>query len=300
MPWYQHRFNHPLALKTVFSIIPRLPKSAHPPIAALTAFFFFLALGKERKAILRNLCVVSPSNAVLRVWKAYRTFYAFCDLLVSYCYISKADWRQLDSMLLGPDHSREEIRRCLEMKKGVIVWTAHLGNYELASRLLEVHNTVVHVARVVDRNKPAEVMLRDMMQNDRLRVVDLNADILASVRLVHALRENEIVAIQGDRIHGDYVGEAGFFGRRTRFPLGPFLLSYISGAPILPGFVIRKRWLRYSVVVGKPIYVNRTSNREADLQAAMEKAVSFLQHAVGAYSDQWLNFFDFWAKQAPR
>jgi len=186
------------------------------------------------------------------------------------------------------------------MRKGLIVWTAHLGNWEFASRLLEMHDVQVNVARVVEQDKPAEVMLRDLMKNERLRIVELNTDILASVRLVHALRENQIVAIQGDRIYSNYCGNADFFGLKTRFPLGPFLLSYVSGAPILPGFVVREGWQRYRVITGDPIQIVHTDDREKDLQIALEQAVSFLQETVKAYSDQWLNFFDFWTVQSPQ
>ena len=44
-----------------------------------------------------------------------------------------------------------------------------------------------------------------------------------------------------------------FFHNLLAFPLGPFLLSQVSGAPVLPGFVIRQGWLRYRVLMGDPI-----------------------------------------------
>jgi lauroyl/myristoyl acyltransferase len=299
-PWYHHRFNHPAALKTVFSIIPKVPKVFHPPIAAVTALLFFLALGKERKAIYKNLKYIHPSGVLCRQWKTYKTFYSFCDFIVSYCYVPNADHTQLKSMLADPDYSGEKIERCLRMQNGLIVWTAHLGNWEFASRLLELHDVPVNVARVVERGKPAEIMLRDMMQSNRLRIVELNEDIFASVRLIHALRENQIVAMQGDRAFSDYCGNAVFFGRKTKFPLGPFLLSYVSGAPILPGFVIREGWLQYRVITGNPIEIVHTNDREKDLQNALEQAVGFLEQTVGSYSDQWVNFFDFWTMQSAR
>jgi KDO2-lipid IV(A) lauroyltransferase len=142
-------------------------------------------------------------------------------------------------------------------------------------------------------------MLRNLMQNNLLKIEDLSGDILASIRLIHALRNNEIVAIQGDRIYSNYCGTATFFGQDTRFPLGPFLLSYISGSPVLPGFVIRDKWLRYRVVMGDPIVIQHTEDRDRDLRAALEQAIAFLQQTVKANSDQWLNFFDFWSIQSP-
>jgi predicted LPLAT superfamily acyltransferase len=298
-PWYQHKFNHPLALKIVFSTIPRLPVAFHPPIAAATALFFFLVLRKERKAILRNLEHICPASGIRQWWKAYKTFYSFCDFMVSYCYVPAAGHLQLKSMLADPYHGADKIDQCLQMGKGLIVWTAHLGNWEFASRLLEMHGVQVNVARMVEQDKPAEIMLRNLMQNDRLRIVELNRDRLASVRLMYALRENQIVAIQGDRIYSDYCGIAAFFGQKTRFPLGPFFLSYASGAPILPGFVVREGWLRYRVIMGDPIQIAHTNDRERDLQTALERTVGFLQQTVRDHSTQWLNFFDFWTMQSP-
>jgi predicted LPLAT superfamily acyltransferase len=297
--WYQHKFNSPIFLKIVFHTIPRLPRILHPPIAAVTALVFFLLLGKERRGILENLKHIRPCNRMHQLWKAYRTFYSFCDFVVSYCYVPHTERSQLESMLASPERGAKKIESCLRKGNGLIVWTAHLGNWEFASRLLELHGVKVHVARVVEQGKPAENMLRSMMQNDLLKIVDLNGDVLASVKLVHALRENEIVAIQGDRIYSDYCGIAEFFGKDTKFPMGPFLLSYLSGAPVLPGFVVRDRWLRYRVLMGDPIQIDCSKDQEEALRLAMEKSVSFLQNAVRNYSDQWLNFFDFWAMQSP-
>jgi KDO2-lipid IV(A) lauroyltransferase len=117
--------------------------------------------------------------------------------------------------------------------------------------------------------------------------------------LLHALRENEIVAIQGDRLYHAHWATARFFGAEMRFPLGPFILARISGAPVLPGFVVREQWLKYRVIMGEPIRVADTGDRERDLQEAVQQAVAFLEKNVRAYDYQWLNFFDVWATQMP-
>jgi KDO2-lipid IV(A) lauroyltransferase len=156
----------------------------------------------------------------------------------------------------------------------------------------------VNVARVVERDKPAEAMLRDLMTNDRLRAVDLNEGPIASMKLLAALRGNEIVAIQGDRVYQGFSAELPFFGAPASFPLGPFFLAYITGAPVLPGFVVRKGWLRYRVIMSDPIELPQTGDRERDLEAGLRQAVRFLEENVRKYHDQWLNFFEFWPAAA--
>jgi predicted LPLAT superfamily acyltransferase len=99
-----------------------------------------------------------------------------------------------------------------------------------------------------------------------------------------------------------------FFSQPTSFPLGPFLLSQVSGAPVLPGFVIREGWLRYRALMGDPIApapsqvksqvtsqaTSGEDNRDAGLQEALGHAVRFLEKTLTSHYDQWMNFFEFW------
>jgi KDO2-lipid IV(A) lauroyltransferase len=88
-----------------------------------------------------------------------------------------------------------------------------------------------------------------------------------------------------------------FFNAPAEFPLGPFLLSQVSGAPVLPGFVVRSGWLRYRVLMGKPILPSSSGNRDEDQRRGLLQAVLFLEAQLSDYYDQWVNFFDFWPVQ---
>jgi len=100
--------------------------------------------------------------------------------------------------------------------------------------------------------------------------------------------------MQGDRVYQGFCANLPFFGRKAAFPLGPFLLSLVAGCPLLPGFVVRERWLRYRVVMGTPILPVDTGNREADLKAGLAQAAGFLEATLKSFPEQWLNFFEFW------
>ena len=296
--WYKHGYHTPLSHRLVFGIIPWVPKFLHPPIALVTAFIFFCLLGNERRALVSNLKRICGGSNLSRLRRAYWVFYSFCDFMVAYCYVPQASRARLVAMLTCPYDAGDVIDSCLAEGNGLIVWTAHLGNWEFASRLLELHGRPVNVARVVEQGNSAESVLRDLMTNDLLRVVQLNDDPMAPLKLLHSLRSNEIVAIQGDRIYQPFTARTLFFGTQTPFPMGPFLLSYVSGAPIMPGFVVRDGWLRYRVITGQPIHLPHTGNREHDLQIGLEEAVRLLENTVKDYPDQWLNFYEFWKEDA--
>jgi predicted LPLAT superfamily acyltransferase len=298
--WYEHRFHNITAQRFIFAIMPRLPRFLHPPVAAITALIFFLMLKRERRAVARNLRRVSGKRGLALQWKVLWVFYSFCDLMVSYCYVPQATDDQLLSMLVGPERGAAKIEQALAAGNGLIVWTAHVGNWEFASRLLEMHGRPVNVARVVE-DKPAEILLRNLMASERLKIVDLREGVAATLELLQALRRNEIVAMQGDRVYQRHSAEVAFFSQPTSFPLGPFLLSQVSGAPVMPGFVIRQGWLRYHAMMGDPIAPpsqvisqSGTDDRDARLQAALSEAVRFLEKTLTTHYDQWMNFFDFW------
>lgn len=321
--WYEHRFHNLTALRMIFVIMPRLPRFLHPPVAAATALIFFFMLKQERRAVTGNLRQVSGKRGLALHRKVYWVFYSFCDLMVSYCFVPQATHSQLLGMLVDQERGAAKIDQCLAAGNGLIVWTAHVGNWEFASRLLEMHGRPVNVARVVE-DKPAEITLRNLMASERLKIVDLSEGVPATIELLQALRRNEIVAMQGDRVYQRHCAEVPFFSQPTSFPLGPFLLSQVSGAPVLPGFVIRQGWLRYRALMGDPILpvpsrvtsqapsqvssqVNSQINfqitsqtipsdddRDAGLQEALGQAVRFLEKTLRSHYDQWMNFFEFW------
>ncbi|MGP0020840.1 MAG: hypothetical protein ACLPHP_19885 [Candidatus Sulfotelmatobacter sp.] len=291
--WYEHRFHNIPAQRIIFAIIPRLPRIVHPPIALVTALIFFVMLKQERRAVAGNLRRVSGKRGLALQWKVYWVFYSFCDLMVSYCYVPQATHSELLGMLVEPERGAAKIEQCLASGNGLIVWTAHLGNWEFASRLLEMHGRPVNVARVVE-DKPAEITLRNLMASERLKIVDLREGAAATIELLQALRRNEIVAMQGDRVYQRHSANVPFFSQLASFPLGPFLLSRVSGAPVLPGFVIREGWLRYQACMGDPIAPVPAGDGDAGLQGALGEAVRFLEKTLTTHYDQWMNFFDFW------
>jgi predicted LPLAT superfamily acyltransferase len=297
-PWYRHHYHSPLSLRIVFATIPRLPRLLHPPLAAVTAALFFALLGAERRAVIRNLQVVTGRPAWRLLFIAYRVFYSFCDFVVSYCFVPGASRQELLSMLSEPERGAAAIDACLSEGRGLVVWTAHLANTELASRLLELHGRRVNVARVVEPGNPAEARLRDLMASERLRVVDLT-DPMATVELLHALRAGEIVAMQGDRVFGGQGVEVPFFGRSTHFPVGPFALAWAAGAPVLVGLVVRTGWLRYRMVIGPTLRLDPESPRDRAVRGALLRAVGFLEEHLLRFPSQWLNFYDFWPAGAP-
>ena len=170
---------------------------------------------------------------------------------------------------------------------GVVSVTAHVGNWELAGRLLASRwARRTHVVVAPEDSELERWVRRD---GDGMRFVPRLRPAIG-VELLAALRRGEVVAIQGDRALGTR-GDVSipFFGRPARFPLGPFLLARAAGAPIVPAFCVLDRGYRYTVQVAKPMVVER-----GEEEAAARAWVGLLEDVVRDHPTQWFNFFDVW------
>jgi lauroyl/myristoyl acyltransferase len=173
---------------------------------------------------------------------------------------------------------------------GLVSVTAHVGNWELAGRLLATGaSRRTHVVVAPDEAPELERWVR--RDGDGVRFVP-RAHPAIGVALLGALRRGEVVALQGDRAIGSRADVSiPFFGLPARFPLGPFVLARAAGVPVLPAFCVLDHGYRYTLRVGKPI----TVERGAEEQAA-HAWVGLLEDVVRDHPTQWFNFFDVWAQ----
>ena len=85
-------------------------------------------------------------------------------------------------------------------------------------------------------------------------------------------------------------------GVREGYPLsrGPYLLSYVSGAPILPTFIVLADDGRYTPIVSEPIFPVRTGSRDRDVLGLAQKVARVMEEFIRRYPDQWYMFYPYW------
>jgi lauroyl/myristoyl acyltransferase len=128
--------------------------------------------------------------------------------------------------------------------------------------------------------------------------VDYNtAGALLSFDLLKALRDGEIVSIQGDRVEGDVAQVAArLFGAEAKMPTGPFVLSLVAQTPIYPLFIARTGCRRYGIIVRKPIRVQSMGDREADISKGVTEWCGILEEVIAGHWEQWFAFVPIFAK----
>jgi lauroyl/myristoyl acyltransferase len=182
----------------------------------------------------------------------------------------------------------EGVERLAQLSGGLISLTAHVGNWELAGRLLAGRSArPTHVVVAPDEARDLRRWVR--RDGEGVRFVSRSRPTV-SLELLAALRRGEVVGVQGDRALGTKGDvEIPFFGRPARFPLGPFLLSSRVGVPLLPAFCLLDAQYRYVVKIAEPFTAAR-----GEEEGAAHTWVTALETIVREYPTQWFNFFDIW------
>ena len=271
--------------------IINLPFHFYPVSILFCTFFFFFLAAPARRAILANLAVILPgSSRAMNYLRAFRTLYNFA-WTISEAAIYRINKEQFSYEIIGARWLDE-----LGAARGAIVLTAHMGNYDLGAALFaEKFHREIRVVRAPEPDRQTAQHLSASLEQagEGAVKVDYNtAGALLSFDLLKALRDGEIVSIQGDRVDGDVAHViARLFDTEVRLPNGPFVLSFVADVPIYPLFIARSGYRCYQIIVREPIQVRRESGtREEGIDKGVAQWCAVLEEITAQHWDQWFAF----------
>jgi len=271
--------------------IVNLPFYFYPVNLVFFTLFFFFFAAPARRTVLANLGVILPGSSwAINHLRAFRTFYNYA------CTISEAAIHKINKEEFSYEIVGAEWLEQLGAAPGAIVLTAHMGNYDLGAALFaEKFHREIRMVRAPEPDRQTAEHLSASVEKagDGAVKVDYNtAGALLSFDLLKALREGEIVSIQGDRVEGDVAQiSARLFGKEVRLPNGPFVLALVAQMPIYPLFIARSGYRSYQVIVREPIRVlRRSGTREDDIEEGVAKWCAVLEEIIAPRWDQWFAF----------
>lgn len=192
------------------------------------------------------------------------------------------------------------LEKMMSQKEGAILLSAHLGNWELAGRLLAKNEKYKKKIFVVMLQAEAEHIKRFMdsfSSQPIFEVIPIQEGMKAIMKIVSVLEQGHVVCIHGDRsLEGGRTERGMLLGAPAQFPILPYHLSHSLGVPVYRVYGLKKGWWEYHFYAKDGFVCTREkgeSKAEASrrwLQSYLDDLEEFLQK----YPYQWFNFFPFW------
>jgi len=213
----------------------------------------------------------------------------------------------LFEFLKAPSLSDDEIRRMVPVPaetyahfdelrargKGLIIISAHFGNWELLCRRgsMDGYKFAV-VARKADDGMTA---ITDYVRESG--GYDVLARGSSAKPILQKLKQGGIVAMLPDQKSEDVF--VPFFGRLTGTVAGPAALALRTGAPIAIVFCARLPDGTFKIETTPDIDQSSTGDLEADKTRIMADITAEIEKIVRKYPEQWLWLHDRWKSPIP-
>ena len=272
-----------------------LPLSAARAVGCALGLIAYGLLRSQRRLALEHLDRAlgrSLSRSARRA-VARRAFCHLGENVMEWLQLANLSTAQLQRLVSS--EGVEHLRQALSKGNGAIAITPHFGNWELIPLYLKSLGFEGGVLARRLRYPEYESFLITLRGSRGIPTYARGS--LKEVAKV--LRANQVVGMLPDQdmdsLEGVFVN---FFGRPAHTPVGPAALSLMTGAPIIPCFILRESG-RFRFIIEPPVPTPQTPDRAAALQALTQRWSDVIESYIRRYPDHWVWMHRRWKTQPP-
>ncbi|MFH1575104.1 MAG: DUF2062 domain-containing protein, partial [Acidobacteriota bacterium] len=269
-------------------------------LLGLVVPYYVIIRGRARRSASHYLRRRFPGRSP--VWRFFATavhFYRFGQTLIDQAALG----------ILGPECLRvefaggERFRRLALRRRGLVMITSHVGNWQTAMARIGHLAVPVHFQFRLEEHTRGRHFFDVAGGQDRFRIVSPDGFMGGLIELTNALRAGECAAVMGDRSFGAAARHEIFLGAPAAFPVTPYHLAITSGADLI--VLLTRRTGRLSVCI-ECVRIGSarragTAPRDEQIGILLKRYVRCLERYLVESPLMWFNFFDFWNgdKQTP-
>ncbi len=257
----------------------------------IVAFYFFIFSGRafsHQYSFFKYRLGFSVPRAVLSV---YLNYYWFGQTIIDKIVMMSGIPNPIRFQFEGEDF----LRQMVSQKKGGLLLSAHMGNWEIAGHLLQRLGTEMHIVMYDGEEQQIKDYLESITEKHSARIILIKEDLSHIYAIQEALSKNAFVCMHADRfLEGNKTISASFLQKPALFPAGPFLLARTFQVPVSYVFAMKDNAYDYHFYASPPkIY---SGNRESAIHDMLRDYSSAMENTIRKYPLQWYNYYDFWLK----
>ena len=234
-------------------------------------------------------------NFLQRIYCTYKLFINQGKHLIDRFYIVSG-LGEFDIELQGYDKIQSLLS---DSKKGAILLTAHVGNWQVAMTVLKRLGKTVYLLMSPEENVAVKNTIGIDSDREKVRIISTEDFLGGAIEIIKAIDEGNLVSVMGDRSEGYNSTEVNFFGEKARFPYGAFSIAAAARCPViilLSAKIFKKKYIVDITYVILPQYSYRDKKHE-DIRSWVQEYARILEDYAAKYPFQWFIFRDIWKKE---
>jgi KDO2-lipid IV(A) lauroyltransferase len=277
-------------LKTMSKLVCCLPYGALAPIGKGLGTLYYHIVKKQRNlsiAHMRRGMGYSEDEAKKMTMKlCHHMGQSFLEMM----WMPRLNKDNI-SKYVEMDHP-EYVADALKEGHGIVVLTAHIGNWEwMAARLAMEGFPVTTVVKRQPNDQHTKIL------NEYREMVGVEVFSRGTTELVaaaKALKKGKILGFLADQDAGRSGAFIEFLGEMASTPLGPAVFAKRFRSPVIPIFIVRKPEGGHRMLIQPPVQLQATGDEERDLYENTKRMTKIIEDVIRAYPQNWLWFQRRW------
>lgn len=256
-------------------------------VLIFVAFYYFLTQYKSNKAIFYYFNKRQKFSYLKSKLSVYKSYFTFGQTLIDKTAIQAG----LRNKFTYEFDGVELLFQLLEEKKGGILISAHIGNFEIAEHFFgEIDlNCQINLVTTDREHSVIKEYLESVTKKSSIKFIIVNDDMSHIFDINNALSNNELICFTGDRyFEGTKSLTEDLLGQPANFPAGPFLIASKLKVPVVFVYVMKEANLHYH------LYARKAEIKHRDVQGVLKAYTTSVETILKKYPMQWFNYFDFW------
>jgi KDO2-lipid IV(A) lauroyltransferase len=285
----------------ILSSLAVLPRRSAVGLGILISRICYPFLGKLRRVGLRSLELAYPEKsdaertALLK--GSFRSLGRTLGVVGGFGRVTRENIGDLIECEFDAEFE-EAFQRARREKRGFIILTGHVGNWELFALAYSIFFEPSNLLSRKMDNPLIDEMVFELRSSFGNRQID---KVNSAGPILRILREGNSVGILADvNSHPKEGVFAPFFGIEACTTAGVAMLAQRANALIMPMFAVwNEEKGRYSMINEKAIEPRDTGDRKKDIEETTAEFTAAIERVVRAYPEQWIWIHRRWKTRPP-
>ncbi len=234
-------------------------------------------------------------NTLQRICGVYRLFINQGKNLIDRYYVVLRPG-QFDTEIRGYDKIKTFLTNS---QKGVILLTAHVGNWQVMMASLKKLGKTVYLLMSPEENIAVRNTLDIDSEKERVRIISPEKFLGGVIEIMNVINQGDIVSIMGDRSYGHNSTEVNFLGEKAAFPYSAFSIAAAVQCPVVVLLSAKVSTKKYFVDIShiiEPRYSSHGKKHE-EIKSCVQEFARILEDYTAKYPFQWFVFRDIWERK---